>query len=94
MVEGPDKGKTFTIDPNAAGPGKSGRMDRILEAGFKKPAAESVLVQSSSLSATDPAFTAAVEDVVARISKLDVVFDPPWDRDRMSDEAKLQLGLW
>lgn len=26
--------------------------------------------------------------------KLDVVFDPPWDRDRMSDEAKLQLGLW
>ena len=22
-----------------------------------------------------------------------LVFDPPWDRDRMSDEAKLQLGL-
>jgi FeS assembly SUF system protein len=26
--------------------------------------------------------------------KLDVVFDPPWDRDKMSDAAKLQLGLW
>jgi FeS assembly SUF system protein len=26
--------------------------------------------------------------------RLDVVFDPPWDRDRMSDAAKLQLGLW
>ena len=26
--------------------------------------------------------------------KVDVVFDPPWDRDRMSDAAKLQLGLW
>jgi RND superfamily putative drug exporter len=64
---------TKTIDPNAAGPGESGRMDRILEAGFKRPAAESVLVQSSSLSATDPAFTAAVEDVVARISSLDDV---------------------
>ena len=64
---------TKTIDPNTAGPGESGRMDRILEAGFKQPAAESVLVQSRSLSATDPAFTAAVEDVVARISKLDVV---------------------
>ena len=64
---------TKTIDPNTAGPGESGRMDRILEAGFKRPAAESVLVQSRSLSATDPAFTAAVEDVVARISKLDVV---------------------
>jgi FeS assembly SUF system protein len=26
--------------------------------------------------------------------KIDVVFDPPWDRDRMSDAAKLQLGMW
>lgn len=25
--------------------------------------------------------------------KVDLVFDPPWDRDKMSDEAKLQLGL-
>jgi uncharacterized membrane protein YdfJ with MMPL/SSD domain len=64
---------TKTIDPNAAGPGESGRMDRILEAGFKRPAGESVLIQSRSLSATDPAFTAAVEDVVARIAQLDVV---------------------
>ena len=64
---------TKTIDPNTAGPGESGRMDRILEAGFKRPADESVLIQSGSLQATDPAFTAAVEDVVARISKLDVV---------------------
>jgi uncharacterized membrane protein YdfJ with MMPL/SSD domain len=64
---------TKTIDPNTTGPGESGRMDRILEAGFKRPAGESVLVQSRSLSATAPAFTAAVEDVVARISKLDDV---------------------
>ena len=61
---------TKSIDPNTAGPGESGRMDRILDAGFKRPADESVLVQSGSLSATDPAFRAAVEDVVARISKL------------------------
>ena len=26
--------------------------------------------------------------------KVDVVWDPPWDRDRMSDAAKLQLGMW
>jgi FeS assembly SUF system protein len=26
--------------------------------------------------------------------KVDVVWDPPWDRDRMSDTAKLQLGLF
>jgi probable FeS assembly SUF system protein SufT len=25
--------------------------------------------------------------------KVELVFDPPWDRDKMSDEAKLQLGL-
>ena len=59
-----------SIDPNKPGPGESGRMDRILDAGFKKPADESVLVQSRSLSATDPAFKAGVADVVARISKL------------------------
>jgi uncharacterized membrane protein YdfJ with MMPL/SSD domain len=59
-----------SIDPNAPGPGQSGRMDRILDAGFKRPADESVLVQSRSLSATDPAFKAAVADVVARMSKL------------------------
>ncbi len=64
---------TKSIDPNTAGPRESGRMDRILDAGFERPAGESVLVQSRSLSTTDPAFTAAVGDVVARISKLDVV---------------------
>jgi FeS assembly SUF system protein len=25
---------------------------------------------------------------------VDVVWDPPWSRDRMSDEAKLQLGMF
>jgi FeS assembly SUF system protein len=27
-------------------------------------------------------------------ARVDVVFDPPWTRDRMSDAARLQLGLW
>jgi FeS assembly SUF system protein len=26
--------------------------------------------------------------------KVDIVWDPPWDRDRMTDAAKLQLGLF
>ena len=64
---------TNTIDPNEPGPGESGRMDRILDAGFKQPAGESVLVQTSSLRASHPAFKAAVADVVARISMVDVV---------------------
>jgi RND superfamily putative drug exporter len=64
---------TKTIDPNAPGPGESGRMDRILNAGFKQPAAESVLVESRSAQAGEPAFTAAIRDVVARVSKLPAV---------------------
>jgi RND superfamily putative drug exporter len=34
------------IDPNAPGPGESGRMDRILDDGFKQPADENVLIRS------------------------------------------------
>jgi FeS assembly SUF system protein len=26
--------------------------------------------------------------------KVDIVWDPTWTRDRMSDAAKLQLGMW
>ena len=62
-----------TIDKNTAGPGESGRMDRILEAGFKLPASESVLIQSTSARAGTPAFDAAVRDVVARVSKVAAV---------------------
>src|SRR5438034_887380 len=60
---------TKKVDPNTAGPGESGRMDRILDAGFKLPADESVLIQSGSVRAGAPAFDSAVEDVVARVSK-------------------------
>jgi probable FeS assembly SUF system protein SufT len=35
--------------------------------------------------------TRQIREVTA--AKVDLVFDPPWDRDKMSDEAKLQLGL-
>ena len=34
----------------------------------------------------------AVEGVTDAL--VDVVFDPPWTKDRMSEAAKLQLGLW
>src|SRR5262252_3574210 len=61
------------IDPNTAGPGESGRMDRILDDGFKQPAAESVLIQSPTARAGTPAFDAAVRDVVSRVSKVRVV---------------------
>ncbi len=34
---------------------------------------------------------ASVEDVVS--AKVNIVFDPPWDKDMMSEEAKLELGF-
>ena len=64
---------TTLIDTSKPGPGESGRRDAILDAGFERPAGESVLIQSRSLRAGTPAFDSAVEDVVARISKLQVV---------------------
>src|SRR3954471_4423535 len=63
------------VDPNAPGPGESGRMDRILTDGFKQPADESVLIRSRSARAGTPAFEAAVTDVVARVSRVAAVQD-------------------
>ncbi|MGH8315938.1 MAG: MMPL family transporter, partial [Steroidobacterales bacterium] len=64
---------TKTVDPNTAGPGQSGQMDRILAAGFEHPAAESVLIQSHIVTAGSPAFNAAVKDVLGRISNVPAV---------------------
>ena len=64
---------TVEIDPNKPGPGESGRMDQILDEGFKQPAGESVLIQSSSLRVSDQAFTEVIGDVVGRIETLDEV---------------------
>ncbi|HNQ12627.1 MAG TPA: iron-sulfur cluster assembly protein [Bacteroidia bacterium] len=27
-------------------------------------------------------------------AKVEVTFDPPWEKDMMSEEAKLELGMW
>jgi RND superfamily putative drug exporter len=65
---------TRTID-QTEGPGESGRMNTILEEGFKQPAAEHVLIESRSLRVGTAAFDAAITDVVARVSKLAAVYD-------------------
>jgi uncharacterized membrane protein YdfJ with MMPL/SSD domain len=81
---------TKTIDPNTSGPGESGRADRILDAGFKQPAGESVLIQSGSLQTSDPAFRAAIEDVVADVSKVEAVKNvrSPLDRANAGQVSK------
>jgi RND superfamily putative drug exporter len=86
---------TRNID-NTAGPGESGRMDRILEAGFKQPATERILIQSHSARAGAPAFDSAVADVVARVSKLSDVRDvrsplAPGNADRISKDGRSAL---
>jgi probable FeS assembly SUF system protein SufT len=45
-----------------------------------------------------PVLVGEIEEKIRQIKgvtdvKVDLVFDPPWSRDNMSDEAKLQLGL-
>jgi uncharacterized membrane protein YdfJ with MMPL/SSD domain len=64
---------TKFIDPNAPGPGESGRMDKILDEGFKQPANESVFIEHPSLRTTDPVFAAAIKAVTAAISTQGVV---------------------
>lgn len=27
-------------------------------------------------------------------AKVEITFDPPWDKDMMSEEARLELGMW
>jgi uncharacterized membrane protein YdfJ with MMPL/SSD domain len=64
---------TKSIDANEPGPGESGRMDRILDEGFKQPVGENVFIQSRTLQVTDPAFAAVIEDVVRRLETLAAV---------------------
>lgn len=45
-----------------------------------------------------PVLVAEAEEKIRQINgvaevKVELTFDPPWSRERMSDEAKLQLGL-
>lgn len=49
------------------------------------PAAQTLPVEVKNKVAAVPGVTQ---------SKVEIVWEPPWDKDRMSDAAKLQLGLW
>jgi uncharacterized membrane protein YdfJ with MMPL/SSD domain len=61
------------IVTDTSGPGESGRADTILYEDFRQPAGESVLIQSRSLKASNPAFEATVRAVIAGVSNLDAV---------------------
>jgi FeS assembly SUF system protein len=66
---------------------------------------DSAAVVGVKMTLTAPACPAAqtlpveVREKVRRIpgvsdARVEIVWDPPWSKDRMSDAAKLQLGLW
>ena len=79
-----------------SGPGESGRADTIIYNDFKQPAGESVLVQSESLTADDPAFRTTIRAVIAGVSKLDAVakVESPLDAEnsgQVSDDRKSVL---
>ena len=79
-----------------SGPGESGRADKIIYEDFKQPAGESVLVQSETLTASDPAFRATVQAVIAGVSNLDAVakVESPFDTEnagQISDDRKSVL---
>jgi uncharacterized membrane protein YdfJ with MMPL/SSD domain len=59
---------TKHISSNNDGVGESARADRIINAEFPQYAGEQVLIQSKKLTVRDPAFEAAVRDVVKRVS--------------------------
>jgi uncharacterized membrane protein YdfJ with MMPL/SSD domain len=64
---------TKSIDQNEPGPGESGRMEKILDQGFKQPVGESVLIENTSVAVDGAAFTAVIQDVVRRLETLDEV---------------------
>ena len=49
------------------------------------PAAQSLPVEVRDKAAAVPGVTSA---------KVEIVWDPPWTKEMMSEAAKLQLGLW
>jgi uncharacterized membrane protein YdfJ with MMPL/SSD domain len=64
---------TKNLEPEQAGVGESGRVDRILADDFETPAVERVMIQSPTLTAGSSQFRAVIADVVARLARLEEV---------------------
>ncbi len=73
---------TKQLDPKKAGAGESGRVEAVLADHFKQQQGDSVLIRSTSSTADDPAFRAAVVDVerslggLTQVTKVESPFDP------------------
>ncbi len=84
---------TTKLDSAEIAAGKSEKAQAIIDRGdFADSSEESVLVQSGSLTADDPAFEAVVHEVVAGISKIDGVEDVRTPLDRGDADLVSQDG--
>ena len=61
---------TKNLDPNKAGTGESGHVDNVLLDEFKQGQGDQVLIQSASKTVDDPAFRAAISDVVRTVGAM------------------------
>jgi RND superfamily putative drug exporter len=66
---------TKSLSDNEGVPGESGRMEKILDESFQRPAGETVLIQSDTLTADSRAFESAVDDVTRRVASIPAVTD-------------------
>lgn len=70
----------------------------VLPLGRNKYTAEITMTLTAPGCGMGPVLVEEIKEKVLQINeieeaKVDLVFDPPWSRDMMTDEAKLQLGL-
>jgi uncharacterized membrane protein YdfJ with MMPL/SSD domain len=64
---------TKSLKAEDTGVGESGRVDKLLGREFETPAGERVMIQSSTLKASSPAFKAVIVDVVSRFKGMENV---------------------
>jgi uncharacterized membrane protein YdfJ with MMPL/SSD domain len=64
---------TKSLSDNEGVPGESGRMEKILDESFQRPAGETLLIQSDTLTADSRAFESAAADVTRRVSAIPAV---------------------
>lgn len=70
----------------------------VMPLGMNDYSVEVVMTLTAPGCGMGPVLLGEIEEKIRKINgvtqvKVDLVFDPPWDRSKMSDEAKLQLGL-
>jgi probable FeS assembly SUF system protein SufT len=71
---------------------------QVMPLGMNDHRVEVVMTLTAPGCGMGPVLVGEVEEKIRQIHgvtdvKVNLVFDPPWERSKMSDEAKLQLGL-